>query len=75
MARYRDFRGQRKTTIPSHFLMELPRQEMELVAPQVDRYHVDESYADEAYDEEPTFEEPVLSQSGGPSAPTSFGTG
>ncbi len=30
-ARYRDFRGQRKMTIPSEFLMELPRAEMELV--------------------------------------------
>ncbi|MGA2033228.1 MAG: UvrD-helicase domain-containing protein [Thermoguttaceae bacterium] len=27
-ARYRDFRGQRKTTVPSSFLMELPRAEM-----------------------------------------------
>jgi DNA helicase-2/ATP-dependent DNA helicase PcrA len=33
LARYRDFRGQRKLTIPSHFLMELPREEMELQAP------------------------------------------
>jgi DNA helicase-2/ATP-dependent DNA helicase PcrA len=30
MARYRDFRGQRKPTIPSSFLMELPRSEMEV---------------------------------------------
>ncbi len=30
-ARYRDFRGQRKMTVPSAFLMELPRAEMELV--------------------------------------------
>jgi DNA helicase II / ATP-dependent DNA helicase PcrA len=29
-ARYRDFRGQRKLTIPSSFLMELPRGEMEV---------------------------------------------
>jgi DNA helicase II / ATP-dependent DNA helicase PcrA len=29
-AQYRDFRGQRKLTIPSSFLMELPRTEMEL---------------------------------------------
>ena len=29
-ARYRDFRGQRKLTIPSSFLMELPRGEMEI---------------------------------------------
>ena len=31
MAAYRDFRGQRKMTVPSPFLMELPRGEMELV--------------------------------------------
>lgn len=30
LARYRDFRGQRKLTIPSSFLMELPRGEMEV---------------------------------------------
>jgi DNA helicase-2/ATP-dependent DNA helicase PcrA len=30
LARYRDFRGQRKTVIPSSFLMELPREEMSL---------------------------------------------
>ncbi|MCS7303554.1 MAG: UvrD-helicase domain-containing protein [Thermoguttaceae bacterium] len=30
-AQYRDFRGQRKLTIPSEFLMELPRAEMEVV--------------------------------------------
>ncbi len=33
LARYRDFRGQRKLTIPSSFLMELPRDEMELEYP------------------------------------------
>jgi DNA helicase-2/ATP-dependent DNA helicase PcrA len=30
-AHYRDFRGQRRLTVPSQFLMELPRSEMELV--------------------------------------------
>jgi DNA helicase-2/ATP-dependent DNA helicase PcrA len=30
-AQYRDFRGQRKMTVPSPFLMELPRSEMEVV--------------------------------------------
>jgi len=30
MAAYRDFRGQRKMTVPSQFLMELPRAEMKL---------------------------------------------
>jgi len=33
MARYRDFRGQRKMTIPSQFLMELPRGEMDVHEP------------------------------------------
>ena len=33
MARYRDFRGQRKMTIPSSFLMELPRGDMEMNSP------------------------------------------
>jgi DNA helicase-2/ATP-dependent DNA helicase PcrA len=31
LVRHRDFRGQRKTAIPSSFLMDLPRSEMELV--------------------------------------------
>ena len=31
LARHRDFRGQRKTAIPSSFLMDLPRSEMEMV--------------------------------------------
>jgi len=35
-ARYRDFRGQRKLTIPSSFLMELPREEMELTVPGIE---------------------------------------
>jgi len=33
MARQRDFRGQRKMTVPSSFLMELPRAEMEIDYP------------------------------------------
>ena len=37
MARYRDFRGQRKPTIPSSFLMELPRTEMDLEFPEAER--------------------------------------
>ena len=36
-ARYRDFRGQRKLTIPSSFLMELPRGEMDVDWAGVDR--------------------------------------
>ena len=33
MATYREFRGQRRRTVPSQFTMELPRGEMEIVAP------------------------------------------
>ena len=50
-AQYRDFRGQRKMAIPSHFLMELPREEMELT----------NFGADESRVLEPTYQEPVLS--------------
>ncbi len=38
LARYRDFRGQRKSTIPSSFLMELPRMEMDLESPAVEEF-------------------------------------
>ncbi len=31
LAQYRDYRGRRKITIPSSFLLELPREEMELI--------------------------------------------
>ena len=48
MAQYRDFRGQRKMTIPSHFLMELPREEMEL-----DAGEVGPSFATETVSREP----------------------
>ena len=52
LARYRDFRGRRCTTIPSHFLMELPREEMalEMLEPA------------DAYAAEPPYVEPVLSR-------------
>ena len=33
LATYREFRGQRRRTVPSQFLMELPRDEMHLVEP------------------------------------------
>jgi len=44
MAGYRDFRGQRKMTVPSRFLMELPRGEMEVrdltaATPQVEPFY------------------------------------
>jgi len=52
MARYRDFRGRRRTTIPSHFLMELPREEMAL-----EMFEPAEPYA-----AEPPYVEPVFSR-------------
>jgi DNA helicase-2/ATP-dependent DNA helicase PcrA len=57
LAQYRDFRGQRKLSIPSHFLMELPREEMEL-----------EASGGEAFFHavEPAYREPVLSRAGPP---------
>jgi DNA helicase II / ATP-dependent DNA helicase PcrA len=55
-AQYRDFRGQRKMTIPSSFLMELPRDEMELqlgqTAAQIDfSFHQPEAEQDWVHDE------------------------
>lgn len=47
MARYRDFRGQRKPTIPSSFLMELPRTEMDLEFPEAERRVPAETWHDE----------------------------
>lgn len=48
----RDFRGQRRYTVPSEFLMEMPREEMELVhsARDVSRWDDDESWLAEAND-------------------------
>jgi len=51
MARYRDYRGQRKMTVPSSFLMELPRDEMELADHAAGRH----------YEAEPPYVEPALS--------------
>lgn len=53
-AKYRDFRGQLSPTIPSSFLMELPRHEMEVVAPGmtvVDEYSQDLDDYPEEWDE------------------------
>ncbi len=49
LARYRDFRGRRKTVIPSHFLMNLPRDEMDIQEPLVGEY----------LDAEPSYEDDV----------------
>jgi DNA helicase-2/ATP-dependent DNA helicase PcrA len=50
LARYRDFRGQRKLTIPSSFLMELPRDEMEIEYPgAMDQSSTAERFADDEF--------------------------
>ncbi len=48
----RDFRGQRRYTVPSSFLMEIPREEMELVHSTTEMHHWanDESWLDEETD-------------------------
>ncbi|MEN6558420.1 MAG: UvrD-helicase domain-containing protein [Thermoguttaceae bacterium] len=72
-ARYRDFRGQRKLTIPSSFLMELPRDEMDVETPGIEQAALREPdfsdfdpCCDDAVFSEP--EEPVVRRA--PSAPT-----
>jgi DNA helicase II / ATP-dependent DNA helicase PcrA len=62
MARYRDFRGRRMMTIPSCFLMELPREEMELV-----NFGASESLSAASFEAEPYSEEELtaLDQSQG----------
>lgn len=49
---HRDFRGQRRRTVPSPFLLELPRDEMELVEPQNDSFGYPTDWDD--FDEEIT---------------------
>jgi DNA helicase II / ATP-dependent DNA helicase PcrA len=61
-AQYRDFRGQRRMTIPSHFLMELPRDELEVQAPAAGRY----------LEAEPPEVEPVFSRPDEQSLPRSI---
>jgi DNA helicase-2/ATP-dependent DNA helicase PcrA len=51
LARYRDFRGQRKPTIASSFLMELPRMEMEVESAGAD--DMGRSWVEEAREEVP----------------------
>jgi len=57
IALYRDFRGRRKLTIPSHFLLELPRDEMELVS----------AGTSESYLSEPALPPPAAAQPEAPS--------
>jgi len=65
LAQYRDFRGQRKMSVPSHFLMELPREEMEL-----------ETCGGETFFRavEPPYREPVLSRAEPPPQPRAAAT-
>ena len=62
LAEYRDFRGERKVTVPSSFLMELPRGDMLMNAaashsgPTVEP--ILEPTNDEPTNDEPTYEEP-----------------
>ena len=52
LAHYRDFRGRRKMTIPSSFLLELPREEMEMV-----NFGPSESFSISSFDKESYTEE------------------
>lgn len=57
-ATYREFRGQRNMTIPSRFLMELPRHDMELVDQETQRFGLyEDAYADIMDDLEDVHEE------------------
>jgi len=49
LARYRDFRGRRKMAVPSPFLMELPRGEMEVIEPEVEAAEPFPAEAEEAF--------------------------
>ncbi len=57
-ATYREYRGARRRTVPSHFLMELPRGEMDVVASEIvvfephDHGMADEGHHDEAHQDE-----------------------
>jgi DNA helicase II / ATP-dependent DNA helicase PcrA len=66
-ARYRDFRGQRKLTIPSSFLMELPRGEMQIelsgtggdrpTSPAADQSHYSQVGAEQPWSDAEHFED------------------
>ena len=57
LAKCRDFRGQRRYSVPSHFLMELPRDEMELHMPSMTPYVAP---ATDGIDIPPPDDEPVF---------------
>ncbi len=52
VAQYRSFRGRSKTTIPSPFLMELPREEMEMIEPMRFAVRHTESWSDDKWEDE-----------------------
>jgi DNA helicase II / ATP-dependent DNA helicase PcrA len=56
LSQYRDFRGQRKTSIPSSFLMELPRAEMEVESAYMTNRSV-ETWPDHQDWSEPVYED------------------
>ncbi|WP_145246423.1 ATP-dependent helicase [Aeoliella mucimassa] len=64
-ARIREFRGQRRVAIPSKFLMEMPRHELQMgEADNIDlSFDVDEY---DGYDEEPDYDEQVFELDHGP---------
>jgi DNA helicase-2/ATP-dependent DNA helicase PcrA len=62
-AKYRDFRGQRKMTVPSCFLMELPRTEMTLEFAEKPSIPFGEDLGDECEGIHEEYEEPVYRRS------------
>ncbi|MCG8586198.1 MAG: UvrD-helicase domain-containing protein [Pirellulales bacterium] len=80
-ARKREFRGQRRSTIPSTFLMELPRDEMEMLEtePEPDPWREERERwdDDDAYDQDMPVESPVVAPSdrSGPSIGVTMGAG
>ncbi len=65
-ARYRDFHGQRKLTIPSSFLMELPRAEMEIVSPATDRRAATDADWDDADWDDAVLDDAILDDASQP---------
>ncbi len=60
LARYRDFRGERKSVVPSSFLMDLPRGEMEVQQPEPVRHVEITAEIDAEIDHLPEHDEPVF---------------
>jgi DNA helicase II / ATP-dependent DNA helicase PcrA len=58
----RDFRGQRRYTVPSAFLMEIPREEMELVHSMAEPHHWDDWLAGETDEANEDFADDVADE-------------